>query len=309
MLLSTLVDELERDGRLRVATHSHDELADKVIEFSDDFFYWLGTVERRELSFLFNRRKLVRAFRETRVARNIITLKRWGSGLDFAERVAVGKLFGGTVINVLDEFACRGRMGARWRTAPFQLRRTIILSGRTFLRDPRKAIIAVTAGVARFCKLFNVDLVWPNDFYFGERKVGGILFKIGWEGEYAGRLILGVGFNVLGDVGTVDGLRTASLIDALGKSIKREMSGDVLTDRLSYLLYAAIATKLMEMVFRKSSRADLTKEILSISNMIGRRISVKMTYAGKVSGTLVGVDDNFSALIETSNRIAKVDYF
>ncbi len=70
----------------------------------------------------------------------------------------------------------------------------------------------------------SIDIKWPNDLYYGEYKLGGILSELKKEGTLQ-IIILGVGLNVNTDdkdIGKLDN-RATSIQNILGKTAGREL--------------------------------------------------------------------------------------
>lgn len=94
----------------------------------------------------------------------------------------------------------RGRLGRPWLAAPYQ---SVLLScAHELVAGPATVhglSLAVGVAVARALEaagLASCALKWPNDLFFGERKLGGVLIEI--LGELGGgvRAVIGVGVNV-----------------------------------------------------------------------------------------------------------------
>jgi BirA family biotin operon repressor/biotin-[acetyl-CoA-carboxylase] ligase len=96
-----------------------------------------------------------------------------------------------------EQFAGRGRQGARWVSPRGNLFVSTLLRPRS---DAPLGVLPLLAGVAVRDALlpFGVETVlkWPNDVLVGDRKIGGILTEASWsEGSLDG-VVVGIGVNV-----------------------------------------------------------------------------------------------------------------
>ncbi len=102
--------------------------------------------------------------------------------------------------------AGRGQRGNTWESLPYanltfslMVRPRALAAARQFelsmvialaLADAVDAVLA-GAGAAERCKV-----KWPNDLYYGDRKLAGILIENSLEGRSISRSIVGIGLNV-----------------------------------------------------------------------------------------------------------------
>jgi len=84
------------------------------------------------------------------------------------------------------------------------------------------AAFSISEALIDICNI-NVDIKWPNDLYYGEHKLGGILSELKKENTLQ-IIILGVGINVNIDDKTLglDNMAT-SIQKILGKAADREL--------------------------------------------------------------------------------------
>ena len=85
------------------------------------------------------------------------------------------------------------------------------------------AAFSISEALIAICNI-NVDIKWPNDLYYGEHKLGGILSELKKENTLQ-IIILGVGINVNIDDKTLGGLdnMATSIQKILGKAADREL--------------------------------------------------------------------------------------
>ena len=91
----------------------------------------------------------------------------------------------------------RGRQGRVWQTMPGQLLLTFVLKPPHL--DERKSTLlfmAISLAFLQPLKAYGVGLKWPNDFVCKDKKVGGMLIEIVWQGDTVQGVIVGLGLNV-----------------------------------------------------------------------------------------------------------------
>ncbi len=89
--------------------------------------------------------------------------------------------------------AGRGRRGRQW-LSPFAGQ---IMFSFYWTFDPKKSIegLSLVIGLA-IAEVLNVQVKWPNDILFDERKLGGILVEIANHKNGMLNLVIGIGINV-----------------------------------------------------------------------------------------------------------------
>ncbi len=107
----------------------------------------------------------------------------------------------GFVIIAGEQTAGRGQRGNSWEaTAGLNLMLSLIYKP-VFLAASDQFFLnmAISLGVSDFLKRFlppGVVLKWPNDLYFGEEKLGGILIENTISGANIQNSVIGIGLNV-----------------------------------------------------------------------------------------------------------------
>lgn len=77
---------------------------------------------------------------------------------------------------------------------------------------------------------------WPNDIYWGERKVSGTIIETLWRGTMVGRCVLGVGVNVNQSCFRSSAPNPVSLCQIVGGGVEREPLLNEILGRFSALL-------------------------------------------------------------------------
>lgn len=81
------------------------------------------------------------------------------------------------------------------------------------------AALAVKEGLEEYAEGFSVK--WPNDIYFGNQKIAGLLIENVFEGRCVGQCVIGIGLNVNQQTFLSDAPNPVSLLHLLGKEVER----------------------------------------------------------------------------------------
>ena len=98
----------------------------------------------------------------------------------------------------------KGRDGRVWKIYDGQLNVTILLKPKilhSFSSEDLQIRInqlnmAVSLGIYDAIKDFGIGIKWPNDFVSQNKKVGGVLFHLVWEGGVPAGIVCGFAINV-----------------------------------------------------------------------------------------------------------------
>ena len=139
------------------------------------------------------------------------------------------------------QHAGRGRRGRPW-IAPFG--GSVALSMGWSFADASRASpslslcvgVAVARALARAGAL-GIALKWPNDIWFGDRKVGGVLIELRAEASGPAHVVIGVGLNVALPPASralieASGVRAAAVADACAASPSRNFIAGAIIDEL-----------------------------------------------------------------------------
>lgn len=201
------------------------------------------------------------------------------------------------------QHAGRGRRGRRW-IAPFG--DSIAMSlGWTF-RDAARAdpSLSLAVGVAISRALGRtgargIRLKWPNDVWFSDRKVGGVLLELRAEASGAAQVVIGVGLNVSLSAEArreieQSGVRAAALTDACPRATSRNR------------LVAALLDELLSMLgqFEREGFAPFREAWMALDALRGRPARV-LAGADAICGTPRGVDAAGALLLESADRLQR----
>ena len=141
--------------------------------------------------------------------------------------------------------AGRGRRGRNW-LAPFggSLALSLSWSFPEASRVSPSLSLAVGVAVARALARAGargIGLKWPNDIWFGDRKVGGILLEMHAEASGPAHVVIGVGLNLSLTAAAraaieAIGVRVATVADACAVSAARNFIAGAIIDELLSML-------------------------------------------------------------------------
>ncbi|MGV3707016.1 MAG: biotin--[acetyl-CoA-carboxylase] ligase [Arcticibacter sp.] len=147
------------------------------------------------------------------VGQNIVSLKRIDSTNDYLKKqLAKSKpLPEGTVIMAEEQFAGRGQFDNKWISQAGKNLTFSILFSPSFLQLSQQFYLNMAVSLAIndvLCSFIGSEtkIKWPNDVFFGDRKLGGVLIENMVRGKQWKHAIVGIGLNVNQDV-FVDGIK------------------------------------------------------------------------------------------------------
>jgi BirA family transcriptional regulator, biotin operon repressor / biotin---[acetyl-CoA-carboxylase] ligase len=199
------------------------------------------------------------------------------------------------------QHAGRGRRGRRW-IAPFGA--GIAMSLGWAFRDAARAkpALSLAAGVAIARALGragarDIRLKWPNDVWFNDRKVGGVLLELRAEQGGLAHVVIGVGLNVSLSAAArreieATGVRVAAVADGCPQSVSRNGLAGALLDELLSMLGQ----------FEREGFAPFHDAWIGLDALRDRRARV-FAGEGAISGTARGVDADGALLLESGGRL------
>jgi BirA family biotin operon repressor/biotin-[acetyl-CoA-carboxylase] ligase len=201
------------------------------------------------------------------------------------------------------QHAGRGRMGRRWISAfgggvAMSLGWTCSDVVRTLPALSLGVGVAVSRGLTRVGAA-GIKLKWPNDIWFEDRKLGGVLIELRAEAGGPAHVVIGVGINVSlpaearGEIET-NGATASAVADACKEPASRNMvAGAILDELLSMLLQ-----------YERFGFAAFRDAWTALDGLNGRAAKV-LVGNGAVSGTARGVDADGALLLETQDGMQR----
>lgn len=106
-----------------------------------------------------------------------------------------------SVVITQRQTAGRGQMGNSWESEPGMNLTFSLALNPFFLQAQQQFLIsqAVAVGIAESLTAIGIESVkvkWPNDIYWGDKKIAGILIENSIMGNNLERCIIGIGLNV-----------------------------------------------------------------------------------------------------------------
>jgi BirA family biotin operon repressor/biotin-[acetyl-CoA-carboxylase] ligase len=203
--------------------------------------------------------------------------------------------------------AGRGRQGRRW-ISPFGA--SLALSVGWTFRDAEgvDSTLSLAVGVA-VCRALaglgarGIRLKWPNDIWFEDRKLGGVLVETRSGGGTA-HVVVGVGLNLhLSDqsrrqIGAVAGTPAFTALAAVDAACPSPVSRNALA--------AALLGELLSMLplFERQGFAAFRDEWRSLDALRGRPARLLLARAA-VEGIARGVDEDGGLLLEHGGNVDK----
>jgi BirA family biotin operon repressor/biotin-[acetyl-CoA-carboxylase] ligase len=137
------------------------------------------------------------------VGQFLFTLKEVGSTNNFLKEMLSKStpVMNGTVIMAENQFAGRGQQQKSWHTEPGKNLTFSILLETGFLPIAQQFDLTMAISVAVFEALHpllgeKLKIKWPNDIYYGDLKLGGILIENIIQGNQIKHSVIGIGLNI-----------------------------------------------------------------------------------------------------------------
>jgi len=129
----------------------------------------------------------------------------------------------GTIVITDDQFAGKGQAGNEWRSFPGQNLTFSLILRPTFILPKEQFLITVvlSLGIKEALEEIlpgEVKIKWPNDIFFNNRKIAGLLIENVLRGNHYDSCIAGIGLNVNQTEFTKE-IRAASAKIATGQSL------------------------------------------------------------------------------------------
>ncbi|OAI13623.1 bifunctional biotin--[acetyl-CoA-carboxylase] synthetase/biotin operon repressor [Methylomonas lenta] len=204
--------------------------------------------------------------------------------LDLAKKTQVS----GWVCLAEYQTAGKGRRGRTW-VSPFG--HNIYLSILWCYQDGPAAIaglsLAVGVAVVRALQQMGVDdvgLKWPNDIYWKERKLAGILIEVSGESSGPCHAVIGLGMNLYLPP------QQAEVIDQAWVDLQQILGEQVMLQR--NLWVAALLNQLLPVIadFENQSLPEYLQEWRSFDCMLGKQVTIFIGQQ-RFDGVVKGIDD------------------
>lgn len=195
-------------------------------------------------------------------------------------------MFGGEVFVTSHQTKGRGQRGNSWAAEPDKNITLSIILKPDFLKakEQFRLNIAISLGITHFLDHYvkkGIKIKWPNDIFFNNRKIGGILIENFLRKNFIESCIVGIGLNI--NQKEFHGINATSLCLATGRAFQLEV--------LIANLLESIETKFLAL---KSGYFDTMKQQY-ISNLFRYQekheyIDLKYNNGTRFTGEILGID-------------------
>lgn len=192
----------------------------------------------------------------------------------------------------------RGRRGRQW-VSPFGANLYMSMYWRLDAGMAAAMGLSLVVGVAIVEALENmgiqgVKLKWPNDLYFNDRKLAGILVEMSGQAGAAAHLVIGMGINLaMND-------RIAE-IDQPWSSLTEVNNGAPVDRNELAIAFIQALTHALEK-YEREGMPNFVVRWNSLDNFIGRNVKLIMG-AHEISGIERGINEHGAVLLETENGL------
>ena len=127
-----------------------------------------------------------------------------------------------TLITTDDQCNGRGQKGNSWESEAGKNLTFSIVCHPDFVLPSRQFILSQAIALAVCSIDEHLQVKWPNDIYFEDKKISGTLIECDLQGKHIGNCIIGTGVNVNQTVFRSDAPNPVSLKQIYGKDFNRE---------------------------------------------------------------------------------------
>lgn len=238
-------------------------------------------------------------FKALFVGQNIITLKKVDSTNSYLKNLLSNSTPTptGTVILAENQFAGRGQFNNSWQ-AKSGKNLTFSLLLRPLFLEPSRIFtlnVAISVAINDVLRKYTGDdckVKWPNDIYYRNKKMGGILIESSLRGRSVKNAIVGIGINVNEVYVDVISDHRISLKGICGRPLNRNL--------ILKQLFQAIQRRYIELEEGnyKELSAEYHARLMGINEKRLFQINGNM-----VSGTIRGVTDTGTLNLEIEGQL------
>lgn len=189
----------------------------------------------------------------------------------------------------------RGRLGRHWESPKNKnLILSVLLRPLLLPQDASKLTLACAVSTVRAILKFTgkkMGIKWPNDIYFQNKKVGGILTEMSAESDRINFIVVGIGINV----------NSASSELPKNSISLKEIVGEPL-NRLEFAKHLLMELEADYMKIKNSEFGALAKDWEDFSVTSGRRVLATL-FGKKIEGQAVGIDRDGALWIRQDNGL------
>ncbi len=195
------------------------------------------------------------------------------------------------------QYAGRGRRGRAWHST---LGGSLTCSVRWRFTQGIATLagLSLATGVAliRTLREFDIDgvqLKWPNDVLWQQRKLAGILIEVQGEANGPSVAVIGIGINLRLPAQVRAG------IDQSVADLAEISNGKIARNRLLAALLSHLAAVMTE--FEQHGLANLRREWLAAHAHTGKPVRIAMANGNELTGSITGLAENGALLLHTDD--------
>ncbi|HTH82390.1 MAG TPA: biotin--[acetyl-CoA-carboxylase] ligase [Mucilaginibacter sp.] len=232
------------------------------------------------------------------VGQNLLTLKEVDSTNNFLKNLLSNSkpVPEGTVIMAETQFAGRGQQQNKWHSEPGKNLTFSILLNPTFLSVANQFDLTRAMSLGVFDALQphlgnELKIKWPNDIYYGDKKLGGMLIENILQGEKIKNAIIGIGLNINQEIFPADAANATSVKQILQRDYDlRVLLSEICGHIEAYYLHL------------KAGKIDFVRKQY-LNRLYWFNQSRRFKAAGtEFNGTITAVKDNGLLLVKSNNE-------
>jgi BirA family biotin operon repressor/biotin-[acetyl-CoA-carboxylase] ligase len=230
------------------------------------------------------------------VGQNLLTLKEVDSTNSFLKNLLTNSkpVPEGTVIMAESQYAGRGQQNNQWHAEPGKNLTFSVLLKPAFLSVSAQFDLTRAISVAVYdalCPLLGDELKikWPNDIYYADKKLGGMLIENILQGSQIKSAIIGIGINVNQENFPPGANKATSIKQILHKDYQlRDILAQICNNIEAYYLNL------------KAGKLNLVRETY-LNRLYWYKQQKRFSAAGiEFEGTITGVEDNGLLVVSRS---------
>ncbi len=227
------------------------------------------------------------------IGKNICYYDLIGSTNEKASEIAKNSNSSGTIVIAETQNRGKGRQGREWISTKGGLWFSIILKP-NFSPEyaSRTTLITAVSIVQVINDLFkiNISIKWPNDIFYNDKKMGGILTEMNAEIDKINFLIIGIGLNINNKLPDLLEDTSCCLKDIIKKKI----------DRTDLLIKIIIQLEKNLEILNKDNINGFLEKAKKLCNTINKTIKVS-TINEEIIGKCVDLDKNGNLILQDLN--------
>ncbi|MBI4652413.1 biotin--[acetyl-CoA-carboxylase] ligase [Candidatus Desantisbacteria bacterium] len=233
------------------------------------------------------------------IGKKVYYFKFAASTNEIAHELAGNNASSGTIVISEVQNKGKGRQGRLWISNKGGLWFSLILRPDFSPLHASKITIIMAISVINAIKeLFgiNIAIKWPNDLFFINKKIGGILIEMNAEIDKINYLVIGIGLNINNIIASDIKKTAVNLKSIVNKKIDR-----------NYLLNKILGEIEKNLnIFKKDDFSYFIDEAKKLCMNLGKRLKVTVG-SDSITGECLDLDENGNLLLkETSGNIRHI---